>query len=142
MDTIFRTSYQAEAVKIYLLEAYDGIEASWNGDRYLSDGNSQIREWIDGKLRGYVFSMTIHTPDEVHGINIAFYEHGVTDQICARVFSGTYLGRAINPDEIGEDQHIESHYEPYGHAGQMAQWIHSKLEDWWDEKSFDNGSDA
>ena len=116
---------QARAVLAYLSD-YSGIEESWNGMRCTDEPS--IARWHNGREQGYVVSLTCAKRQ----LNIAFFEHRNSDDICAVKWEQTTL----NPPTIdtlpqdvpySESKWNVSHTVPHGAAEQMAKWIFDEL---------------
>ena len=126
-----RPNYQARAVVAYL-DAYDGVEPSWNKEFHRYDPVT-LAEWHNGRESGYVLSMRKFGRTQ---INIAFFEHRNSDNICAIKWEQMTL----NPPTIEtaefkgqcySDKWDVSHTVGVGEAYQMAEWIMEQLCEWW-----------
>ena len=124
---------QARAVLAYL-SMHDGIEQSWSAEwkRYLAE--PQVDRWHNCREQGYV--VTLKSEDYSRQINIVFFEHRNSDEICAVEWEGRYL----NPPTINDipkthpyctDKFAVSHHESWGDAQKMAEWIFIRLTDFW-----------
>ena len=124
---------QAQAVLAYL-RAKDGIEASWDEvtKRYLAD--PKVARWHNCREQGYVVSL--HGKDYRRQLNIAFFEHRNSDEICAVAWEQ----KTMNPPTIEtmdtkgsiyKDKYDVSHRTMLGEAMQMADWIFDRLTDFW-----------
>lgn len=129
----FAINAQAKAVYNYL-EAYDGVEVSWNDDIGRYEASPSIAEWHNGREHGFVVSL------EANGLsgpqkNIVFYEHPNSDQICAREWEE----KTRNPPHISSKAYEEAfndkfdytHFVKHGQAAEMAAWIMKRLQDHW-----------
>lgn len=132
---MFNNNYQkprarARAVRAYL-EAYDGVEPSWN-DQFKRYQDVCISEWHNGRERGYVI---MFRNDENVQLNIAFFEHRNSDEICAI----KWVQQTMNPPTIDtakfgdvyKDKYDVSHYVSVGEAKEMADWIYEQLCNHW-----------
>lgn len=127
---------QARAVLAYLSQ-YDGVEASWNDNvsRYLAE--PKIARWHNCREQGYITYMS--SPCFTRQINIAFFEHRNSDQICCVVWDQTSAGNPLNIQSmdtqgtIYKDKYDVSHAVPYGAALKMAEYIMNELEEFWIE---------
>ena len=127
-------NYQAVAVRAYL-DGRDGVEASWCDEEKRYRARVDCAEWQNCRERGFVISLIA---PEYRGkqLNIAFFEHRNSDDICAVEW---VQNTHINPPNINtakfdgayESKWDVSHSVPYGHAGQMADWIIERLEEHW-----------
>ena len=117
---------QANAVRAYL-EMYDGVEPSWNSE-FKQYATVNIAEWHNCRERGYVVMFTNPKREQ---LNIAFFEHRNSDDICAVAWVQT----TVNPPTIDnakfgdtyKDKYDVSHYVKVGHAMDMADWIYQQL---------------
>jgi hypothetical protein len=117
---------QANAVRAYL-EMYDGVEPSWS-DEWKRYEDVNIAEWHNGRERGYVVMFTNPKREQ---LNIAFFEHRNSDEICALA----WVQSTINPPtiesakfgDIYKDKYDVSHSVGVGQAKDMADWIYEQL---------------
>lgn len=124
-------SAQARAVRAYL-DGYDGVEPSYNknGSGYEP---VNLAEWHNGRERGYVVMFRNAKGDQ---LNIAFFEHRNSDQICALA----WVQQTLNPPTIQtakfgnlyRDKYDVSHSVDFGQASQMAAWIYEQLCNHWE----------
>lgn len=137
MNNLFNgqcTMAQARAVRAYL-ESYDGLDAAWKDGEYhyLAD----ISEWHNCRERGYVITMLngkYGTKSNGKQLNIAFFEHRNSDDICAVAWVQhvTINPPTIDTAEFGEIYKTKwdvSHTVRYGEAHKMAKWIVSRMEE-------------
>ena len=126
---------QSRAVLAYL-SGHDGIECSWDneGKRYLAA--PEIARWHNCREEGYVVSMRGYAHQKQ--INIAFFEHRNSDDICAIKWNQV----TINPPTIDtmdtkgtiyKDKYDLSHRETFGHPQEMADWIYNQLSLFWED---------
>lgn len=141
MDNLFAVNpdgadCQARAVRDYL-SGRDGIEESWNSDfkRYSAEPN--INRWHNGREQGYIISM--RNNDYSRQINIAFFEHRNSDNICAIEWEQvTFNPPTIDNAKFGDiykDKYDLSHQVSVGRADEMADWIFERLAEFWQKAS-------
>ena len=127
--------YQAKAVLAYM-EGYDGIEDSWNDKIKRYDANPKVSRWENCREQGYVvFMRSKASPNKQ--INIAFFEHRNSDNICAVKWEQNTLNApTIDTAKFGniyKDKYDVSHEVGYGKAQEMAEWIYEQLATFWNE---------
>ena len=126
-------NYQARAVLAYLTK-YCGIAESWSQvhKRYMAE--PQVDRWHNCREQGYV--ITLSSGADLRQINIAFFEHRNSDDICAVQWEGYY----INPPTINDipelhpyrqSKYAVTHSVSVGQAEDMADWIFLRLTDFW-----------
>jgi hypothetical protein len=138
MNNLFRISedganYQARAVRAYL-SMYDGIDESYNKEWHRHDAQPKISRWHNCREQGYVISM--RNNDYSRQINIAFFEHRNSDQICAIEWEQVTLNPpTINNAEfcgkVYKDKYDVSYQVGCGRADEMANWIFQRLTEFW-----------
>jgi hypothetical protein len=119
-------SAQAKAVLAYL-DRYDGVEPSYNKDMHMYEPCS-IAEWHNGRERGYVVMFRNAKRDQ---LNIAFFEHRNSDEICAI----SWVQNTLNPPtmetakfgDVYKNKYDVSHSVGVGGAMEMADWIYDQL---------------
>lgn len=122
---------QAKAVRAYL-DRFDGVEPSWHPTHHTYEP-VHIAEWHNCRERGYV---VIFNNAKREQINIAFFEHRNSDEICAL----KWVQSSINPltidnasfGDIYKDKYDVSHRVEVGKASDMADWIMESLCAHWD----------
>lgn len=124
---------QARAVLAYLSN-HDGIEPSWDAERkdYLADPT--VARWHNCREQGYV--VMLRSRQGGHQVNIAFYEHRNTDDICAveweqKTVHGNPPTLDTMPDGTMRDKWDITNCVPAGHAEAMAKWIFDRLTTFW-----------
>lgn len=126
----FRLSAQAEAVKAYLENNYDGIEPSWDDQAKAYDEVS-IAPWYNGREKGYVLEMH----KDRNQIAIAFYEHRNSDSIVVLIWLPEKF--SINPRTLADapwnvpGQKYQTEFFSYNKAYEVAQFIYDTLESWY-----------
>lgn len=127
---------QARAVRAYL-SMYDGIEESWCSEWKRYEAEPQIDRWHNGREQGYV--VTMRTAKLNRQINIAFFEHRNSDNICAIKWEQATLNPpTIDSAKFGDvykDKYDVSHSVSYGQVTDMAEWIYEQLVDFWRDTS-------
>jgi hypothetical protein len=126
-------NYQAKAVLAYL-SARDGIESSWSKENKRYEACPKVARWENCREQGYVVSL--RSADYQKQINIAFFEHRNSDEICAVVFDGVFLN-SPNFDNIPESHpYYHSKWDVnkslgFGKAHEMADFIFNELTTFW-----------
>ncbi len=124
---------QAEAVLAYLSDS-DGIDESWNDETKDYDAMPKVAEWHNGRERGFV--ITMRSGDHKRQINIAFFEHRNSDNICAVMWEQ----RTMNPPtiinaefgDVYKDKWDVSKSVSVGECMEMADWIREQLIEFWE----------
>lgn len=124
-------NYQAQAVMCFLRTRT--IEDSWNKEFHKYDAEPLISRWENCREQGYVVSL--RTGNGCDQINIAFFEHRNSDEICAVKWEQwTINAPTIDTAEFGDvykTKHDVSHSVPPGQVCEMADWIWEQLEAFW-----------
>jgi len=128
-------NYQARAVLAYL-QQYGSIGESWNEEYEDYDANVEIGRWENGREQGYIVSL--RDQKDFKQLNIAFFEHRNSDQICAikwhqNSFNSITINTAKFPENIYQDKWQLSHIVGYGNVVEMADWIWEQLTIHWIE---------
>lgn len=126
-------NHQAKAVRAYLA-VHDGISESWSDEHKRCMAEPTLSRWENCREQGYVICLRGQPGPKLRQINIVFYEHRNSDDICALVFEQwTINAPTIDtlPPGVFKDKYQVSHTEPYGNAMQMADWIYEQLVDFW-----------
>lgn len=128
--------YQAQAVLAALKgEIGDGIESSWNKEFHNYDAEITVSRWENGREQGYV--STLRSKDYRRQLNIAWFEHRNSDNICAvRWEQLTMNAPTIDTAKFGDvykTKYDTSHDVGYGKFSEMAEWISEQFENFWDE---------
>jgi len=128
-------NYQAQAVMAFLKNIT--IEESWNDDARKYDAEIKVSRWENCREQGYVICM--RTKDYSKQINIAFFEHRNSDNICAIKWEQiTTNAPTIDTAEFGDvykDKYDVSHSVGYGEIPSMSEWITNELEEFWENNS-------
>lgn len=126
----YKPNAQADAVRAYL-SMWDGVEASYD-TKTSSYANVNIAEWHNGRERGYVVSFWNKKTEQ---INIAFFEHRNSDDICALAWvQNTLNPPTIDNAEFGgiyNTKYDVSYMVRCGEALKMAEWIMDQLTSHW-----------
>lgn len=121
---------QARAVLSYL-QKHDGLENSWLENRYQAE--PQVHRWHNCREQGYV--VVLRSLDRRKQVNIAFFEHRNSDNICAVEWEQFTLNPpTIETAKFGEvykDKYDTSHSVNQGKADEMSKWIYDRLEYFW-----------
>jgi hypothetical protein len=123
----------------------DGIEESWNDEFKRYDADIKVARWENCREQGYVISLTAPRWDGSQ-LNIAFFEHRNSDNICAiKWHQFTLNSPTIDTAEFGDecysDKFDTSFDVSYDQHYKMADWIHTQLVNHWVEnanKELDN----
>lgn len=123
---------QAKAVRAYLA-ANDGIEESWSSEFKRYQAEPKISRWENGREQGYVVWMRSAKYDRQ--INIAFFEHRNSDEICAIEWEQcTINAPTIDSAQFGDvykTKYDVSYSVGHGEAACMANWIFERLTAFW-----------
>lgn len=128
----------SRAVRAHL-SGYSGIEESWSSEwkRYMAE--PEINRWHNCREQGYVISM--HSQNYSRQLNIAFFEHRNSDNICAIKWEQkTWNPPTIDNAEFGDiykDKYDVSHQVSYNQAYEMSEWIYEQLVEFWKVTSVD-----
>ena len=124
---------QARAVLAMLQYVHGGgIEESWSNEwkRYTAD--VKVGRWENCREQGYVVSL--HSEDYSKQINIAWFEHRNSDEICAIKWEQVTINTpSINtiPETEYKNKWDVSFTVGYGEVTKMADWINDELYDFW-----------
>jgi hypothetical protein len=117
---------QARAVLAYLSE-HSGIESSWDDKLNRYNAYPVVFRWHNCREQGYVVAMRSHSRQ----INIAFFEHRNSDQICAIEWEQlTLSGNPPHIDNMPKSGDI-SHQVDHGKPSEMADWVFERLTAFW-----------
>jgi len=125
---------QAQAVLAYLNYGRDGIEESWSDEwkRYMAE--PRVSRWQNCREQGYVITMNSKNRDRQ--LNIAFFEHRNSDEICAikweqKTMNAPTIETAEFGSHVYKNKHDVSHAVSVGEAMEMADWIFQQLTEFW-----------
>jgi len=125
-------NYQAQAVLAYL-KSYGEIEKSWNDDLLEYAAKPKIAKWENCREQGYVVYM--RSKNFLKQINIAWFEHRNSDNICAIEWQQVSLNSlTIDTAKFGDvykDKWDVSKTVGYGECVKMADWIYNELIAFW-----------
>jgi len=126
-------SHQAKAVLAFL--QIMTIESSWDEERKKYLAEPEVARWENCREQGYVVSM--RSKDYSRQINIAFFEHRNSDNICAVKWEQrTVNSPTIETAEFGDvykDKWDTSYTVNHGEIVKMSDWIIEELTMFWDE---------
>ena len=137
-NNLWKPKAQARAVLTYL-EQQDGVAASYCDKQHRYEMCVSIAEWYNGREVGYVLSGWSKRYYNGEQLNIAWFEHRNSDDICAIKWKQHTV---LNPpniktacfEDIYKTKWDVSHTVPYGQACEMASWIMEQLEAHWIQK--------
>jgi len=120
---------QAKAVLGAISDFY--IEESYADGDY--QANPEVARWENCREQGYVISM--RSPDHRKQINIAFFEHRNSDNICAILWEQTTTNSpTIDTAKFGDiykDKWDTSFDVKWREYSKMADWINDQLTQFW-----------
>jgi hypothetical protein len=134
-DGANRQAQAALAMFQYLMG--DGIEESWDDHcrSYMAD--VRVARWENCREQGYV--LMLNTKDGRRQLNIAFFEHRNSDNICAVKWEQwTMNSPTIDTANFGEDytNKFDTTFDvPYCEVMQMAKWMKNEFVTFWKETS-------
>jgi hypothetical protein len=126
--------FQAQAVLAYLRDRLgSGIEQSWDPTYHRYTAEPKVTRYDNGREQGYIVYM--RGRDYSDQINIAFYEHRNSDNICAvksnqRTFNAPLLDDIL---KVMTDKYDTTKTVGVGQAYELAGWIADQLIEFWDE---------
>lgn len=113
----------------------DGIESSWNDTFKRYEAQINVARWENCREQGYV--LTMRSKDYKQQLNIAFFEHRNSDEICAvRWEQVTMNSPTIDTAEFLDvymDKFDTTYSVPYGGAVQMAKYLMLEFQTFWDK---------
>lgn len=124
---------QARAV-LCLLQGFD-VEESWSKEFKRYTAEPMIARWQNCREQGYV--ITMRTPGKT--LNVAFFEHRNSDDICALRWVQTSTNSpTIETAQFGgacyAGKFDVSHRVGCGKIVEMAEWIEAQLTAFWSEQ--------
>jgi hypothetical protein len=123
----------SQAVLAYLRKR--SIEPSWNAERREYDAEPRVSRWENGREQGYVVWLRVPSYTGPQ-LNIAFFEHRNSNEICAVEFEAS-TWNSPRLDDIPESHPYHnskwaaSHTVRYNQAYEMADWITERLTAHW-----------
>lgn len=125
---------QARAVLCFLQNME--IEESWNSNRRKYDAEFKVARWENCREQGYVIYLV--SPIHRKQLNIAFFEHRNSDQICAIKWEQypTLNSPTIDTAEFGDvykNKYDVSKEVDYGEIMEMANWIEEEFTEWYQQ---------
>ena len=127
-------SFQAKAVLAYICDIIgEGLENTFNGDKNTYDAIPVVARWSNGREQGYVISLENYHEKQ---INIAFFEHRNSDNICAVeweqiIYNSPTIDNADFGDKYQDKSNVSKTVE-YGEDIKMAEWIVEILTKFWE----------
>ena len=126
-------NHQARAVLMFV-QAYLNIEGSW--DKKLNEyaANVEVSRWYNGREQGYILS--IRSKDYNRQLNIAFFEHRNSDNICAVRWEQLSMNpiSSYEQAEFGDayqDKYDVSKSVGYGEIAEMSTYIQDEFNEFW-----------
>ena len=124
-------NYRARATLMFL-QLYSEIEDSWNDKSKRYEGELEVGRWENCREQGYAVYLTAKNGKQ---LNIAFFEHKNSDNICAVKWQQNSINTlTIDNAKFGDvykDKYDTSHSVSYGKAYEMAEWIINELKKHW-----------
>jgi len=120
-------NYQAQAVLACL--RWRTIEDSWKGHEYTA--NVEVARWENCREQGYV--AMLKTGKDYEQLNIAWFEHRNSDQICAvkweqNTINAPTIDTADFKGKVYKDKYDVSHLVGCDQFVEMADWIWEQFE--------------
>lgn len=124
----------AQAVLAYLQHMH--IEESWSMERSCYLAQPKVARWENCREQGYVISMTDGEFYRKAQLNIAFYEHRNSDDICAIVWEQATINSPTistidTQGTVFKDKWDISKVVAYDQPQAMADWILKQMRDFW-----------
>lgn len=96
----------------------------------------EVDRWHNCREQGYV--VRIRSFDSKRQLNIAFFEHRNSDDICAVEFEALTLNPATIADIPEDCPYMKSKYNvsksvEYGRVTEMADWIFERIKNFWED---------
>jgi len=122
--------HQARAVLAVLSSMY--IEGSYQDGQY--QAQPDVARWENCREQGYVISLKSEDYDQQ--LNIAFFEHRNSDEICAikweqRTLNSPTIDTAVFNNQCYKDKYDVSYHVDHHEFSEIANWIQNKLEKFW-----------
>ncbi len=93
-------NFKAQAVLALVRSyTYDILDVSWSYQFQRRMAEPKVARWSNGREQGYIVYMVGQDDQQ---INIAFYEHRASDDLCAIVFETTKMRNPITIDTLPE----------------------------------------
>lgn len=125
-------NYQAKAVLAFV-QINGDIESSWDSEEKKYIAEPKVARWENCREQGYIISLK--TKDYSKQLNIAFFEHRNSDDICAVKWEQNSMNTiTIDNAEFGDvykDKYDTSFDVRYGEVVKMADWITKELNEFW-----------
>jgi hypothetical protein len=125
--------WQARAVLAYL-QAFGQIEESWNKETKEYDAEIKVGRWENCREQGYVVMLV--EPNYKKQLNIAFFEHRNSDNICAVKWIQSPTLNSVNLStakfgDVYKDKYDTSFSVSYSEITKMGDWILNELKEFW-----------
>ncbi len=129
-------NYQARATLMFL-QRNANIEESWNKKNKCYDAEMKVARWENCREQGYIVSLGSKPLCGGDQLNIAFFEHRNSDNICAIKWQQNSMNTiTIDSAKFGDvykDKWNTSYNVNYGESEKMAEWITGELTKFWNE---------
>jgi hypothetical protein len=140
-NKLYTTSVRAvENAILSLVRLSDGIASSWSEEQGEYLAYPTYAEYWNGREQGYVISLQ-NLGFPLEQINIAFFEHRNSDDICMIVWEEvtynppTAQDLIDNNPEYAADKYAVTKTFAWNQIAESAQWINNTLEEWWESKT-------
>jgi len=121
----------------------DGFDISYNKEQHRCEAVINIARWENCREQGYVVSL--RTKDYSKQLNIAWFEHRNSDDICAIEWEQcTINSPTIDTAKFGDiykSKYDVSKSVKYNEYIEMADWIFNELENFWIKNTEDKHVD-
>lgn len=127
------------------LSGHPGIEGSWNRQYHIYDATPHVARWHNGREQGYV--VTLRSNDYSRQLNIAFFEHRNSDNVCAVEWEQVTMNPPtidtadFPPGVYATKYDVTASFTPEK-IWQAADWVYTRLCEWWAETSITRGDEA
>lgn len=125
----------AQAV-LCLLKHFE-IESSWNSELRRYEANIKVARWENCREQGYVLMLKSNDYTKLRQLNIAFFEHRNSDDICAvkweQVTLNTPTIETAKFGDVYKDKYDVSHSVNYKGHYEMMEWIRQQFEEFWED---------
>ena len=127
-------NFQARAVLMFF-QNFD-IEESWNTDRKQYMAKIEVARWENCREQGYILTLVNPKSGTNEQLNIIFFEHRNSDNICAVKWTQplTFNTPTIKDAEFGDiykTKYDVSFEVSYGEIRKMSEWIKNELTQYW-----------
>lgn len=127
-------NFQARAVLMFF-QNFD-IEESWNTDRKQYMAKIEVARWENCREQGYILTLVNPKSGANEQLNIIFFEHRNSDNICAVKWTQplTFNAPTIETAQFGDvykTKYDVSFEASYGEIRKMSEWIKNELTQYW-----------